>query len=117
VKYAGFKVLIFRMRHPSLPLYLILTTNPINTANWCYKYFFKDTKNKILILDDHELYQNRTMVVNNTYYHHSVADDNLFLPQSYIDQLNEIEIYNPGPSSSSPKRSFWCEWNGSPSAI
>lgn len=95
VKYAGFKELIFRMRHPSLPLYMILSTNPVSTANWCYKYFFKDTKNKILMLDDQELYKNRTMVVNNTLYHHSIADDNLFLPQSYIDQLEEMKTYDP----------------------
>ena len=42
VKYEGFKELIGRMRHPTLPLYMILSTNPVEKANWTYKHFFKD---------------------------------------------------------------------------
>lgn len=94
VKYAGFKELLGRLRHPTLKLHMILSTNPVGENNWTFKHFFKDERNKRLVLDDAELYEKRTMVVNDTYYHHSVADDNLFLPQSYIDQLEEMKEYD-----------------------
>lgn len=93
VKYAGFKELIGRLRHPKLPLHMILSTNPVSTSNWCYKFFFKDKMN--VVLDDEELYRDRVVIVKNTYYHHSVADDNLFLPLSYIEQLDELQIHDP----------------------
>lgn len=95
VKYAGFKELLGRLRHPSLPLHMILSTNPVGMANWCYKHFFKDAKKKVFVLDDEELYRKRVIIIGNTYYHHSVADDNLFLPESYIEQLDEMESYDP----------------------
>jgi phage terminase large subunit len=95
VKYAGFKELIGRLRHPKLKLHMILSTNPVGEDNWTFKHFFKDDQNKRYVLDDHELYKNRTMVVNDTYYHHSTADDNLFLPESYIAQLEELKDYDP----------------------
>jgi len=95
VKYEGFKELLGRLRHPTLKLHMILSTNPVSTANWCYKHFFKDAKAKVHVLDDEELYRDRVKVVNDTYYHHSVADDNLFLPLSYIEQLEDMEKYDP----------------------
>lgn len=95
VKYKGFKELLGRMRHPSLKLHMILSTNPVSTSNWSYKYFFKDPKNDIHILDDMDLYRDRVIVVKDTYYHHSVADDNLFLPESYIEQLEELKTHDP----------------------
>lgn len=95
VKYEGFKELLGRLRHPTLPLHMILSTNPVSTANWCYRHFFKDAKAKVIVLDDEELYRDRVKVVNDTYYHHSVADDNLFLPLSYIEQLEDMQKYDP----------------------
>lgn len=95
LKYTGFKELLGRLRHPKLSLHMILSTNPVSTANWCYKHFFRDNKAKTFVLDDEDLYRERVMVVGNTYYHHSVADDNLFLPISYIEQLDEMETYDP----------------------
>lgn len=95
VKYDGFKELLGRLRHPTLELHMILSTNPVGENNWTYKHFFKDTKKKIFILDDEELYKQGTIIKNNTYYHHSTADDNLFLPKSYIDQLEELKAYDP----------------------
>lgn len=95
VKYAGFKELLGRLRHPTLPLHMILSTNPVSESNWTFKYFFRDRKKRLLILDDQELYRRRTIVVGNTYYHHSTADDNLFLPESYVEQLDELEVYDP----------------------
>jgi len=95
IKYAGFKELLGRLRHPTLKLHMILSTNPIGTDNWSYKHFFKDDKNKRLIIDDELLYEQKTIIINDTYYHHSTADDNLFLPESYIAQLDELEEYDP----------------------
>jgi phage terminase large subunit len=95
VKYEGFKELLGRLRHPTLPLHMILSTNPVSISNWCYKFFFKDEKNKHFVLDDEELYKKRKIVVKNTYYHHSTADDNLFLPKEYIEQLEELKTHDP----------------------
>ncbi len=95
VKYEGFKELIGRLRHPTLKLHMILSTNPIGEDNWTYLHFFKDDENERFILDDNELYQKGTIVVGDTYYHHSTADDNLFLPDSYVEQLDELKEYDP----------------------
>ncbi|MBT2680039.1 PBSX family phage terminase large subunit [Bacillus sp. ISL-35] len=95
VKYEGFKELIGRLRHPKLKLHMILSTNPIGEDNWTYLHFFKDDENDRFVLDDNELYQKGTVVVGDTYYHHSTADDNLFLPDSYIEQLDELAEYDP----------------------
>lgn len=74
---------------------MILSTNPVGEDNWTFLHFFKDDRNKRLVLDDQELYEKRTIIVNGTYYHHSTADDNLFLPASYIEQLEEMKEYDP----------------------
>lgn len=34
----------------------------------------------------------RTIIVNNTYYHHSTADDNLFLPTSYNLSTKNVSL-------------------------
>lgn len=95
IKYAGFKELLGRLRHPTLSLHMILTTNPVSKSNWVYKHFFNDSKKKILTLDDEELYRKKVIIKNNTYYHHSTVDDNFFLPKSYIEQLDELELHDP----------------------
>lgn len=95
LKYAGYKELLGRARHPSLPIHFILSTNPVGEDNWSYTHFFKDDLKGIFVLDDKELYEKRTIITNNTYYHHSLADDNLFLPKSYIEQLDELKVYDP----------------------
>lgn len=94
-KYEAFKELIGRLRHPSLKLHFILSTNPVGQDNWTYKHFFIDEEQDRIVLDDEELYKERTIVVGDTYYHHSTADDNLFLPISYIEQLEEMKVYDP----------------------
>ncbi|MGJ9460107.1 PBSX family phage terminase large subunit [Oceanobacillus sp. CF4.6] len=95
IKYAGFKELLGRLRHPTLKLHMILSTNPVGEDNWTFTHFFEDKLNKRKVLSDVVLYQKRTVVVKDTYYHHSTAEDNLFLPQSYIDQLEEMKEYDP----------------------
>lgn len=95
IKYAGFKELLGRLRHPFLKLHMILSTNPVGEDNWTYLHFFQDKMNERYVLNDEELYQKRTVVIGDTYYHHSTADDNFFLPDSYIEQLEEMEEYDP----------------------
>lgn len=95
VKYDGFKELLGRLRHPTLKLHMILSTNPVSKGNWSYKHFFKDDANQFFALDDDELYKKKTIIKNNTYYHHSTADDNLFLPESYIEQLEDLKSHDP----------------------
>lgn len=41
IKYAGFKELLGRLRHPNLKLHMLLSTNPVSRSNWTYKFFFK----------------------------------------------------------------------------
>lgn len=95
VKYEGFKEILGRLRHPTLSNHIILSTNPVSKSNWCYKYFFQDRKNDVLVLDDEELYRKRIMIVGNTYYHHSTVDDNFFVPASYVDQLDDLQVHDP----------------------
>lgn len=98
IKYAGYKELLGRLRHPDLSLHFILSTNPVGTENWVFQHFFKrvdEDGNEHITLDDNLLYKRRTIVKNGVYYHHSVADDNLFLPQSYIETLDQMREYDP----------------------
>lgn len=98
IKYAGYKELLGRLRHPDLSLHFILSTNPVGTENWVYQHFFKrvdEDGNEHITLDDNLLYKRRTIVKRGVYYHHSVADDNLFLPQSYIETLDQMKEYDP----------------------
>lgn len=98
IKYDGYKELLGRLRHPTLPLHFIMSTNPVGTENWVYQHFFKrvdEEGREHVVLDDELLYKRRTIVKNGVYYHHSVADDNMFLPPSYIETLNEMREYDP----------------------
>jgi len=98
IKYAGYKELLGRLRHPTQTMHFILSTNPVGTENWVYQHFFKrvdEEGNEHVTLDDQLLYKKRTIVKNGVYYHHSVADDNMFLPQSYIDTLDQMREYDP----------------------
>lgn len=95
VKYEGFKEITGRLRHPTLSNHIILSTNPVSKSNWCYKYFFQNKKEHTFTLDDEELYKKRIMVVGKTYYHHSTVDDNYFVPEDYIEQLDDLKTHDP----------------------
>ena len=95
VKYAGYKELLGRLRHLTSSNHIICSTNPIGEDNWTYKHFFKDDENNRIILEDNELYENRIITLNNTYYHHSTCEDNYFLPASYIEELDQMKEYDP----------------------
>ncbi|MBK2004178.1 PBSX family phage terminase large subunit [Listeria ivanovii subsp. londoniensis] len=95
ISYAAYKELRGRLRHPFLKTHIILTTNPVSVDNWVYLHFFEDFVNKRFILSDKMLYEKRIIKKKNTYYHHSVAEDNYFLTQDYIDDLDEMQYYDP----------------------
>ena len=95
VKYDGYKELLGRLRHLTSSNHIICSTNPIGEDNWTYKHFFKDEENNRIVLEDNELYENRIITLNNTYYHHSTCEDNYFLPASYIEELDQMKEYDP----------------------
>lgn len=95
VKYGGYKELLGRVRHPSLSLHFILSWNPVDEQNWTFKHFFINREDDKIVLNPEILYKRKTLVKHGIYYHHSLPDDNLFLPQSYIDQLDELKDYDP----------------------
>lgn len=95
VKYEGYKELLGRLRHLTSSNHIILSSNPVGKDNWTYKHFFIDKENERTILNDEKLYEERVVKTNNTYYHHSVCDDNYFLPADYIAQLDDMKNYDP----------------------
>lgn len=98
IKYDGYKELKGRLRHPTLSLHFLLSTNPVGTENWVYQHFFKHTNEdgtETTVLDDQRLYKKHTIVKKGVYYHHSVVDDNLFVPKSYVHTLDEMQEYDP----------------------
>lgn len=99
IEYSSYLEILGRLRHPEHSNHVLLSTNPVSKTNWVYKHFFiskdDDTGEPIIKLDDKELYQKRVIVLGNTYYHHSVVDDNYYAPQSYIDTLDELKSHDP----------------------
>lgn len=98
IKYEGYKELLGRLRHPTKSLHIFLTLNPVGIENWVYRHFFKrldEQGQEVVILDDEDLYEKHTIVHNGVYYHHSLCTDNLFLPQSYMDELESMKDYDP----------------------
>ena len=98
VNYGSIKELIGRLRHPKHSNHIIYTSNPVSKSNWIYKHFFIDkdpqTLNPIVKLNDVELYEKRTIKIDNKYYHHSVCYDNAFSPATYIEQLEAMKEYD-----------------------
>lgn len=94
IKYEAYKELVGRLRDPFNTLHIILSWNPIDESNWTFKHFFINRAEDKVIMNPETVYKNRTVVKGNTYYHHSVPEDNRFLPQSYIDELEDIKNYD-----------------------
>lgn len=97
IKYEGYKELLGRLRTPNVSIHFILSCNPVGKENWVYEHFFIRTDedgNSVVVMDDEELYRKRTIVRKGVYYHHSVADDNPFLPIEYVKTLDEIKEYD-----------------------
>lgn len=96
VRYDGYTELLGRIRESKVSLHFIITTNPVGKENWIYNTFFVRTDNKgkqKTIQSPEEVYKRRTLVnkTNGVYYHHSLPDDNPFLPASYIRRLDSLK--------------------------
>lgn len=97
IKYEGYKEMLGRIRTPKVSMHFILSCNPVGKENWVYRYFFvnlDDKGNEEVILDDEVLYAKRTIIHNGVYYHHSLMDDNPYLPEAYKKRLEEIKSYD-----------------------
>ena len=100
IRYDAYTELLGRVREPNVSLHFILTTNPVGKENWVYNTFFVHTDEKgkeRIIQREEEVYKRRTLInnKNGVYYHHSVADDNPFLPKSYVKRLDSLKQNDP----------------------
>ena len=96
----GYTELLGRIRTPNISLHFFLTTNPIDRQNWIYSRFFSRTDEhgkEIIIQDEEEFYEKRTLINkrNKVYYHHSVLDDNPFLPRAYKERIEALKDTDP----------------------
>ena len=97
IKYDGYKEMLGRIRTPNVSMHFILSCNPVGKENWVYRHFFvnlDEEGNEHVILDDEKLYEKRTLVHNGVYYHHSLMDDNPYLPEAYRKRLEDIKTYD-----------------------
>ena len=97
IRYEAYTELLGRIREPNITLHFIMSCNPVGKENWVYNTFFVHTDDKgkeKVIQDAEELYRRRTLInkKNGIYYHHSLPDDNTFLPQSYIKRLESLKM-------------------------
>ena len=97
IRFDAYEELLGRLRDNEKSLHFILSCNPVGRENWVYNHFFcrtdEEGKEK-LILDEEKFYSKKTIVKNGVYYHHSVPEDNPFLPDSYIKRLDNIKEYD-----------------------
>lgn len=97
MKFSAFEELLGRIRQPGVSLHFILSCNPIGRENWVYNHFFArldDEGNTKVIVDEEEFYSKGTLVHEGIYYHHSVPDDNPYLPKQYLRRLDKIKDYD-----------------------
>lgn len=97
IKYEGYKEMLGRIRTPNTSMHFILSCNPVGKENWVYRHFFvhlDNEGNETVVLDDEELYEKKTLVRNGIYYHHSLMDDNPYLPEAYKKRIEEIKEYD-----------------------
>lgn len=100
IKQRAFLELLGRVRAMG-GCYFFLTCNPVSTSSWVYTYFFIDIDNEgkpIVKVDDKELYEKGEFVKKIdkrlVYYHHSVVDNNPFVPEEYIQTLDELKEHD-----------------------
>ena len=90
ISYNAYNELNGRLRALGRSLHIILTENPVSKNNWTYDRFI--TKAEI---NEEDFYNKKIIETEDTYYHHSVVEDNAFITDDYINQLKNFEIYDP----------------------
>lgn len=98
IKYEGYKEMLGRIRTPDASMHFILSCNPVGKENWVYRHFFvsiDEEGNEQTIQDEEDFYTKRTLINKGVYYHHSLMDDNPYLPDAYRKRLEEIKDYDP----------------------
>lgn len=96
IMYDAYKELLGRVREPNVSLHFILSCNPVGKENWVYRTFFTrtDERGKETVIQNEEIFYKRKTLVNKrngVYYHHSLPDDNPFLPKAYIRRLDGLK--------------------------
>lgn len=95
IKYSGYKELLLRLRTKKQTLHILLSTNPVSKENWIYQHFFENEEKKIKVVDEFEFYEKRVLKIDDLYMHHSTVDDNPFVPESYVRELDKMEQTDP----------------------
>ena len=91
IKYDGYKEMLLRLRTMKHSLHIILATNPVSEDNWIYKHFFIDEDKEKTYLDPEVMYEKRIIKMDDLYIHHSTVDDNPFVPESYVKELDKMK--------------------------
>lgn len=96
LRFDAYMELLGRVREPGITPHFILSCNPVGMENWVYNTFFIHTDEhgkEQVIQSPEELYRKRTLInrQNGVYYHHSLPDDNPFLPAAYVRRLDNIK--------------------------
>ncbi|PNX53634.1 MAG: hypothetical protein BV458_03505 [Thermoplasmata archaeon M9B2D] len=82
---------------------IILSSNPLTTSNWLYRYFFvwedDKTGEKTTIVSEDEFYSIKDIIkesdIGGVKYHHSTVMDNPFVTEDYIKQLRAYKRTDP----------------------
>ena len=93
----GYTELLGRIRTPKVSMHFILSCNPINRENWVYTRFFTrqdENGNDIVIMPEEKFYDQKVVIKNGMYYHHSIPSDNPWLPWQYIKRLDDLKDYD-----------------------
>lgn len=98
ITYAAYKELLGRIRTPRVSLHFILSCNPVGKENWVYRHFFvrlDDDGDEHTIVDPERFYEKQCIIHDGTYYHHSIPEDNPWLPLKYLQRLDKLREYDP----------------------
>ncbi len=95
LNYAGFKEMLGRLRHPTLSLHFLLSTNPISKSNWIYSHFITEPSKTFNLDIEQKLYAQKSFSLSHTFYHHSTVEHNRFISQDYIEQLDNLSAFDP----------------------
>lgn len=98
IAYSSYNELLGRIRTPRVSLHFILSCNPVGKENWVYRYFFVNVNedgDERTVVDPELFYKKRCLVHDGIYYHHSIPEDNPWLPVAYLRRLDKLRLYDP----------------------